>query len=431
MASRTGALTTPLLTLSGLAFFILVLIGPVVTYNDSLSMSNSGSLLRQVGYTVTFLTLIYAVLQDGKGWRALQIPWPVALALAWCWLSLTWAINLEIAFQRLVLTNLAVWFAFILVRGAGYERSLDILRVVLVTALVGNYLTVLIDPTVGIHLLRDSTAVYGNWRGLMGHKNFAGAACAICIILFIFGSSRTNMYIRILVIAAATFFLFKSQSKTSGGMVAIAIIGGWVFLKFDSSIRRFAIPLLMLFSAAFVLAGTLYSGTAIQDILNPKSFTGRGYIWSSMLRYAETNWIRGSGFGSFWKIGFESPIFNYGTGFVREVAVGHNGYLDLLVTIGVPGLVLTLFAMIIWPTWKLLTDNISSQRGALAAALLIFCIGHNFTESSVLERDSFIGVMLMITIAFAQSWYAEEKGRARNEGQDVFAVLRQRVKAEG
>ncbi|WP_022675815.1 O-antigen ligase [Novosphingobium sp. B-7] len=431
MASSSGTLTSRILIFSGLAFFLLVLIGPVITNMDGQNGTDSGSLLRQVGYILTFGLLVFAVLREGHGTWALKVPLPIGIALAWCWISLAWAINFDVALQRVVLTTISVWFAFILVRGGGYERSLEVLRLVLVIALVANYLTVWLDPSFGIHLSYDVTALYGNWRGMMGHKNFAGAVAAITILLFVFGPGRLHLAVRLTIIAAATYFLYKTQSKTSGGMVVIALIAGWIFLRFDRTIRRFAIPLLMVLSAAMLFLDSIFfSATSYDQILNPKAFTGRGLIWGTLLRYAQDNWLLGTGFGSFWNVGFESPVYTYGTGFVREISVGHNGYLDLLVTIGAPGLALALIATVIVPTVRLLTSAVSARRGALAVALLVFCVGHNCTESSLFERDSFVGVMMMIAVAYAYGWYArdERKGQSSAGGQDVFAALRKRTK---
>ncbi|MBB3360021.1 MULTISPECIES: O-antigen ligase [unclassified Novosphingobium] len=429
MVSRSDTLNSRILIFSGLAFFFLVLIGPVITNMDGQNGTESGSLLRQVGYILTFGLLVFAVWREGHGTWALRMPLPIVIALAWCWLSLAWAINIEIALQRVVLTTISVWFAFILVRGGGYQRSLEVLRAVLVLALVVNYLIVWLYPQFGMHLSQDTTTLYGSWRGMMGHKNFAGAVAAITILLFVFSPGTFRPAVRFVIIAASTYFLYNTQSKTSGGMVVMALIAGWVFLRFDWSIRRFAIPLLMVLSAAMLFIDSIFFSASYDQILSPRAFTGRGLIWSTLLRYAQDNWLLGTGFGSFWNVGFESPVYTYGTGFVRDISVGHNGYLDLLVTIGAPGLALALIATVIVPTMKLLASTMPARRGALTVALLVFCVGHNCTESSLFERDSFVGVIMMIAVAYAQSWYArdEQKGPSTG-GQDVFAALRKRTK---
>lgn len=422
------------LFVAGLLFIGLVLVGPILTFSaatpGAAQLTGEGSIQRQIGYVLVLALIIYGAVRSGRGYKSLLIPVPIALALAWCWLSLTWAVDPGIALRRLILTTIAVWSTFILIQGATYKQSLLILRVSMLAALVGNYLTVLLAPATGIHLALDSevpTAIIGNWRGFMTHKNFAGAATALCMILFVFDAEKIPKWVRGAVLIAAAFFLFKTQSKTSAGMVAMSMLIGWVYLGFDTQIRRFAVPLLMLVAAIVLVLDSAYQDFAVQNFLSSQAFTGRGYIWSAMLRYVETNWELGAGFGSFWNIGPDSPIYDYGQGFVREVTVGHNGYLDLLVTIGLPGLLLVVFAAVVWPTWKLLSGKILPERGALATALLVFCVGHNMTESSLFERDSLIGVIMMAAIAIAQNWHEDERRDASRDARDIFAVLSRRA----
>jgi O-antigen ligase len=128
--------------------------------------------------------------------------------------------------------------------------------------------------------------------------------------------------------------------------------------------------------------------------------TGRVQIWPSMVGYATDHPITGAGYGSFWNIGPSSPVYQYGRNWVAELSNGHNGYLDLLVGIGLPGLILVVAATMIIPVFKLLANtSLARERGALLIALLVFCAGHNMTETSLFERDTIIQVFLMLAVA--------------------------------
>jgi O-antigen ligase len=130
------------------------------------------------------------------------------------------------------------------------------------------------------------------------------------------------------------------------------------------------------------------------------ALTGRVEIWPYLFNYAKDHPFTGSGYGSFWNIGENSPVYQYTKNWVSELGNGHNGYIDLLVQIGVPGLVLAVIATIISPAVRLLSTNVAGRSQlALLVAMLVFCAGHNMTESSLLERDTIIEVFLMFTIA--------------------------------
>lgn len=436
-ALRAASGRQPLLMVAAALFLALVLLAPVMTYSDilggSAGFTGEGSVQRQVGYVLIALLAVVAAFRKGRGWRSLVMPWPMLLALGWCWLSLAWAINADIGMRRLLLTTLAVWTSFVIVHNAGYRRTLDLLRVVLVVTLIGNFLVVLADPVMGIHTMAESdgpTALTGNWRGFLGHKNFAGAACALTILFFLFDARHVRRALRIAVIVGATFFLVKSQSKTSGGMVLVALLLGYLFQKLEQRKRVIAIPALMFLTALFWYLYSAYADFVLTNYLTPAAFTGRGQIWNALLGYANDNLLTGAGFGSFWNVGADSPVFKYGHGYVTKITVGHNGYIDLLVTIGLPGLLLAVFACVVWPMWRLLAYRIEPGRGALIASVLLFCMGHNITESSLFERDAIVGVIMMFAIAFAQQWGEERAGTGstqRTSGDDLFRALKART----
>jgi hypothetical protein len=90
----------------------------------------------------------------------------------------------------------------------------------MVIVLVINFLAVWYEPEVGIHLgndLKAGTSVAGNWRGLTTHKNFAGAASALCILLFLFDARAIKLPVRAGVIAAASCFFIIAHPKPRSG----------------------------------------------------------------------------------------------------------------------------------------------------------------------------------------------------------------------
>jgi O-antigen ligase len=106
---------------------------------------------------------------------------------------------------------------------------------------------------------------------------------------------------------------------------------------------------------------------------------------------------------------------------VASVAAhGHNGYLDLLVTIGLPGLVLAIAVLFVWPALRLLySTNISRARRALLTSLMVFAAGHNLTESTLLAGVSPSYVFLMIAIILIH--------RLSNQSMGAHQMLRSRM----
>jgi O-antigen ligase len=298
-----------------------------------------------------------------------------------------------------------------------------------------SYVVVFLSPATGIHMMLESegpTALIGNWRGWLGHKNFAGAVAAVCILLFLFDAKRFPIPVRVGVIVVAGIFLYQSQSKTSAGMLILASLAGLAFVTLTHKARAYLIPILTLLMVVIWFLTSFYKNLLQASFADPASFTGRGNIWAALLRYANDNLMTGAGFGSFWNVGSLSPIYKYGSGYVTQITIGHSGFLDQLVTVGLPGMLLMVFAVMIWPLWKLLSNPaLPAERGGLIAALTLFCIGHNITESSLFERDAIVATLLYFAAALAQYCTVPDGYMDKGKGGDeaLFRAMRERRNA--
>jgi O-antigen ligase len=376
-------------------------LGPLLSYKPQ-QLTGEGNVFRQLCYICAFFCAMLAAGALSRPARLLAIPLPIVAAIFWCLASLTWAVAPSIGARRLILTITIIWTIFLAVNEAGLARTMSTLRIVLVGALVVNYAAVVLAPSMSIHHAVEigDPGLVGDWRGVMGHKNFAGPTCGFTILYFVFGAQRMKLAWRAVILLAAALFLYKSGSKTSIGLTGITLIAGGLFSFYDARVRGLILPLLIGTVALAVLLGLQLVPELLTMLSRPDALTGRGQIWPVLLAFVRDHPLTGSGFGSFWNIGPDSPAFDYGRGWVVAMAQGHNGYLDILVTVGVPGLILVVFATLIVPFGKLLSSQtIDNDVARLLFASMLFCAGHNFTESTIFDRDLIVEVFLMITIA--------------------------------
>lgn len=399
------------------ALLILTLLGPLMSFG-TVDHSGGGSLWRQVGYIAIFIACVIAIRPVSNPERLAVVPWPLLLALGWCWLSLLWAIDPSIALRRLILTSVIIWGIFVLVRQLGYDRALAMIRLLLVIALVVNFVSIAVAPEMAIHQINDpeDTSLVGDWRGIMGHKNVAGLIGALTVLFFAFDRQRLPRLVQIAVIVPAAIFLLYTSSRTSMALCVGGVVLGLIFARYKSRYRSAVIGMVIVLGIVGAWAQSAYSDPFMRVLNDPTAFTGRTQIWQALYQYHLNNRWFGSGYGSFWNIGDRSPILYYGTDWVRTIAQGHNGFLDLLVQIGIPGLILVLFATLVWPLIQLLNSRATEgERGALIAATLLFCIAHNGSESSLMDRDMIGQVFLMVAIAMLCTLVRLEKrdGRLR------------------
>ncbi len=433
---RISRVRKELLVFGTFSLLLLVLLGPWLAIgldSDPTAGTGQGSALRQGLYLVLAGVMLFAMKPLENYKRLLAIPGFLLLGLAWCWLSLTWAIEPAIAVRRLFLTTLIMWMLFASMRQLKFEEVVLMLRIVLVIILLCNYAAVFLLPEYGVHTGNefDEFSLIGDWRGILQHKNLAGAACAITMIFFTFDRGKMPRWVQIGVLLAAAIFLYMSNSKTSFGLGVAALSLGALFLRYDRKYRNVLMILVCLGAVAAILLEAIYQNPLAGQFSDPKAFTGRVEIWNALMRFALDHPLLGAGYGSFWNIGPESPIYAYASGEITEVPNGHNGYLDILVQLGFPGLLLIVAVAVVVPVRRLLSSPITSgQKGALLMALFLFCIGHNATESSLFDRDMLVWVMLMIAMALSQPNLILYS-RARFDVHDFFRVSRSHASAAG
>ena len=424
--ARAAAHRLPFL-ISTFALLYMVIIGlnPLSEKVKTIPATGDGDFARQLSYSAIFLIVLVASRPLTQPRKLLALPLTVTLALGWCWLSVSWAIVPEVSMRRLILTTIIMFSIFRCVREIGQARTITLMRWVLMLTLVLNYLAILVTPA-AIHQVAEigDPNLVGNWRGVLPQKNFAGAICAFTVIVFVFDAQRIRMAVRLAVILAATFFLYKTQSKTSEGILALSLIVGWMFSAYNPGYRALLIPAVSVIGCAAVLYVESNWDALIAPLNSPAAFTGRTQIWPPLVRFAMDHWATGAGFGSFWNIGPYSPIYKYGHGWVSGIASGHNGYIDMLTQVGFPGVILMVISMIVWPMVRLLASHtVARGTGSLLIAMIVFCAGHNLTESSLFDRDMVVQQFLSFAVAMigaysgmqaaAQSVPADRASRTR------------------
>lgn len=396
--------------------------------------SDKGDLARQLLLSGVFLLLllgtgpVVAIARHPVERLRWPLPLSLIILLGYCLISVGWAIAPFVSLRRFVLTTMVIWMIFRTVAVLGYDRTFVVVRWTLVAVLLANFLSLLV-PGLGLQsdVLGGDPSVVGDWRGLQAHKNLAGAVCAFTILVFLFDRRSVPPYLAVPVILGSSIFLYFTHSKTSEGVLFIALLTGLLVRPYSAGNRALLGPFAIILLGLFLQIVPLYLERVDALLSDPAALTGRSQIWPILLIYAGEHPLTGAGFGSFWQIGDDSPIWDFTSGWIaRSAGHGHNGYLDLLVTIGVPGLLLAVLALLIWPTIRLLLSHaIRKPRRALLLSLLVFCAGHNITETSLMDRVSVVQVFLILTIALIYQQSQRSPGRHhqwRRRSLRIFAA---------
>ncbi len=313
--------------------------------------------------TATYLALLLlvgaaGVLLHRSGERPLQtlVTPEILLLLAWLTVvSVALSVDPGVSARRFVLSLATFLLAAMLpwlTRGLKHFSTLMLGIAALV--LVLSYLGILLVPHLTIHQASDlvEPEIAGDWRGIYGHKNAAASVMAIFVYVGWFVARMGRPLSGALVSIAAVMFLIGSGGKSALGMVFVVGVVAFFVDRVQSLRARALVAFGPLALIAFLTVGSITSETAralLSALPIDVTFTGRTEIWGFALDMLAAHPWKGQGFEAFWYS--ESVRFGAedSTKWMVDVATSHNSYVDLALTIGLPGLGLVMLAFVVAP----------------------------------------------------------------------------------
>jgi O-antigen ligase len=346
----------------GLAFAILLVV--LVTLNPFSDLGDPRILeLSSGNETVTYAAIFcLAGLSALLLYRAGSLPF-ASLATRENLLLLAWLVVVSVALstdpgtsaRRFVLSFLTFLLAAMLPwLTRGLRQFTNLMLAIAALILVLSYIGILVVPHLAIHQPTDlwEPEIAGDWRGVFGHKNLAASMMAVFIYTGWFVARRGRPLVGALIALAAFGFLVFSGGKSALGMVAIVGVIAFFVDRARSIWAKAVIAFGPLALIAFLTVGSIVSEAAralLRALPIDVTFTGRTEIWAFAIDALSAHPWKGHGFEAFWYS--ESVRFGAedSTRWMAEVATSHNSYVDLALTIGIPGLALVALAFLVAP----------------------------------------------------------------------------------
>lgn len=369
--------------------------------------SGEGDSGRQIFYLGVTILLFLIAARHGLSNVISPFPTSVFVVIFWCFCSVSWAIIPDISLRRVILATIIIFATITIVSTLGPLRVTQLLYRILAFFLVANMLSVVLLPGYAIHSDRElDTALVGAWHGLMPHKNIASAVTALSAIVFGYHAFLTRSWKSAVLLVLSIIFLLGTRGKTSLGIVAPCLLAGVMYNHaFRTERQKFLLfASIFLFIAGLAVFAMVFTPLLARIFDDPTSFTGRVAIWDIVMRYVEEYPMTGAGFGSFWLIGQDSPILRIGGDrpWLFGIAHSHNGFLEMLVTTGIPGLVLTVIMFVIVPFYSfVMGDPVWRKINGLYFGIWLFAVIYNLLETHIMNRDRQVWVIMLIAIEVA------------------------------
>lgn len=318
--------------------------------------SEDGSVLTQATFVALGVAMAAALGRLGTERLRPLATWPLLLCAGWLGITVLLSVEPGLSIRRAVLMAIAAMLAagvpvvarsprqFALTLGAGA-----------LVVLAASYCAVALVPNLAVHSAFDvnsDPSHPGLWRGIFPHKNEAGAAMVILVVVGLYVAAAGSRLLGWTVVLLATGFLVASGSKTALLVMPVLLAVTALCRVFRGNLGRTLLLLGPVVAFSVVSIGSVLV-PAVRErlgaVMTDATFTGRNEIWEFAIDNIFVRPFRGWGYGAFWMTERTMYAGSEQLTWVNTANHAHNAYLDTALTMGFPGLALTLVAFMLMP----------------------------------------------------------------------------------
>ncbi|WP_404788156.1 O-antigen ligase family protein [Altericista sp. CCNU0014] len=271
----------------------------------------------------------------------------------------------------------------------------------------------------------------GAWRGVFNHKNTLGRTMVLTSLIssFFALSNKQFRLIGLSICGLSICLTILSTSKTS----LIILITLIILFPFYKALRwSYTVALPFLIISIQIVAGTciLFLGNAeiIAGALGKDlTFTGRTDIWMLVFEKIQSRPILGYGFGGFWR-GMKGESGDLWTELKWAIPHSHNGFLDVVLDLGLIGLILFSLTLLAVALRSIKLVRTSKSDGEIYPLMyLTFLILFNLTESSIVILNSIWIIFVTIVLSTHETFDSHEfvrKSYYKKEESSNHKILR-------
>lgn len=408
--------------------FLLILITffglriPFQTGNYVMDYSQEASNIQnQIFYFYLFFSTLFILIKRfNKTYSFIRAEKYLSLFILLCLGSAIWSdysyLSIKRSFQLFVIFFVIVEVLINIEPGVLLKQLKIVVSLYLFYNLYAcRFIPLAIDPT------------FGTWRGIEAHKNHLAQGSLYCllssVVFFKFDKTRLSKLYDVALMLLAVFITFKTKSSTT--FLAIVII---VFLGFIFNIEKYFTErgfgrslsgLMLLFVLSFIVIFIIFSSDIFASVPGyfgkDLTLSGRVPIWEYVWKDVEKKLWFGYGYQTYWLMGTQRIVLFAAAFEGFRVNEAHNGYIEIMLQLGIVGAIFFLFTLIAYIRRMLkLNSNLN-----LAILILITMLTLNYTESVFFKT----GEMGFTTLFYMASYtlisiYYFKLGKVNNDEEN-------------
>ena len=347
--------------------------------------------IAQAIIMVVLIGALWARRQDLR--RVMPDLTPYLLVIVLCIVSVLWSAYPLPTARRSVTFSICVFFGIWCHLVLGFPRLLRWVAHIIVFLGICSIVVFFVLPSVG----RETALGYGNaMRGVFAQKNTLGSAMLLAISCYVYEMIRMSRgrWLPALMVIFMLCCEILAQSATSALLsIAVIVIGGALMSR--RNWRLYAIFIYCsIIAVLFVIAALIIDSTAMFNLIGrDMSFTGRMPLWEMSLQAARARPLLGYGYNGFWT--GDARIVQYIWAMIDwKAPSAHNGYLDIVLQIGVIGLALYMWiwGKVVYVAW-LARNDASAPEASWILLFMFINIVLNTDEGPLPYPDQFTLLM--------------------------------------
>lgn len=365
----------------------------------------SGSPRYEAALGVVYLVVLLLFLRYFR--RAMSVvsrSKPLILMVVLALLSPIWAENPALAIRRATALFGTTMVGVMLATRFTLEERLRLLSFVLRTLALASLIYSVFIPSYGIS---NDLIHPGAWIGVFNSKNGLGAYIGVA---FIIDSYRPmKMQWRVFWYLLYFLLLVKCGSATplAGVLATWAIVAIFDRLRRRHHLSARAITIAIVGGIAVCATAGLGTGLVQAIMGRSADLSGRTQLWKALIPVLFQRPLLGYGYGAFWA-GGSKEYYSVASQITWDPMYAHNGYLEIIVSLGLVGFVLAcLFLIQSAPFALRQADERHSIEGLFPLAFLIFELIRNITEVTILYHNNLEWAIFVATMLGAMVPYAE------------------------
>jgi len=329
--------------------------------------------------------------------------WILILFSAIALLSLAWSVSIWVTLYR----SAALVFSSFIGAYLGFRYSLgDLLNMLFrfgAALLILCFVVAAFLPVIGA---MGWEPYDGAWRGIFWHKNQLGSVTALFSLVFLISAldeigrpqSRSTLYFAFYAFSAVVIYFSKS---VAGYFLFMIVSFGSFVIHVWLKIRHRLTPV-HYYSAAGLFALALAILVLNLDLVfglfnRDTSLTGRLPLWSYLIGgvFTETPWL-GHGFGAIWSLTSFRTATQELLGWGFPVVIGDNGFLDILLHVGLIGFIPFLGVLfLVFVRALRFARREHSLISFFPLLLMIYAVFANISFSLFLETETFLWLVIV------------------------------------